>query len=84
MVDSLEGSHTFKWAHIGGEYGYNISHFKFEYEGEVEMNDCNDVYLYGFNYAGDLTGDCRVDVNDFALLVEDWLNCYNPDPNVCP
>jgi hypothetical protein len=41
------------------------------------------VKTYGFNYAGDLTGDCQVNLADLMLLIADWANCYNPQPGVC-
>ncbi len=78
-VNLFKGSHTFKWAHIGGGYGYDISKFKFTRTGDVIMNDCNDVNTYGLNYAGDLTGDCRVDEKDLALIVDNWLIYYDPN-----
>lgn len=28
---------------------------------------------------GDLTGDCRVDMEDFAVIARDWLLCNDPD-----
>lgn len=83
-VNLFKGSHTFKWAHIGTGYGYNISSFTFTRTGDVIMNDCNDVYTYGLNYAGDFNGDCRVDERDLALIVDNWLVCYDPNANNCP
>lgn len=78
-VNLFKGSHTFKWAHIGYNYGYDISHFRFTRTGEVIMNDCNDVYTYGLNYTGDLNGDCRVDYNDLTLIIDNWLINYDPN-----
>lgn len=83
-VNLFEGNHTVKWVCTGPEIYFDISSLKFWYAGEVEMNDCNDVYKYHFNYQGDITGDCHVDANDLALIVDDWLNCYSPDPTECP
>jgi hypothetical protein len=83
-VNLFKGSHTFKWAHIGGGYGYNISSFTFTRTSDVIMNDCNDVYTYGLNYAGDFNGDCHVDEKDLALIVDNWLVCYDPNANNCP
>lgn len=78
-VNLFKGNHTFKWAHLGYNYGYNISRFTFDRTGDVIMNDCNDVYTYGLNYAGDLTGDCHVDYNDLALIIDNWLANYDPN-----
>jgi len=41
----------------------------------------NDLYwLWPCGYlAGDLNGDCTVDINDFSTLASQWLDC-NIDP----
>ena len=31
----------------------------------------------------DLNGDCKVDLQDFALLTSEWLDCGFADPNAC-
>lgn len=83
-VNLFEGSHTFKWVSTGPELWFNIADFEFTRVDDVVMNDCNDVYKYGFNYAADYTGDCHVDEEDLALLVDNWLNCYDPNTDNCP
>jgi subtilase family serine protease len=35
----------------------------------------------GFTLSGDLNGDCRVDLDDFAILAENWLIDCTTDPN---
>jgi subtilase family serine protease len=35
----------------------------------------------GFTLSGDLNGDCRVDMDDFAILAENWLIDCTTDPN---
>lgn len=42
----------------------------------------NDVFfIYRCALQGDLTGDCIVDLADFAVLADTWLGCANPyDP----
>jgi hypothetical protein len=32
---------------------------------------------------GDLSGDCKVDLADFAILASNWLNCYLDPPSAC-
>ena len=35
--------------------------------------------------AGDVNGDCYVNLKDFAIIAGDWLKCGNPlDPNCVP
>lgn len=37
------------------------------------------------SFAGDLNGDCYVNLLDLSILADDWLNCGNPlDPNCTP
>jgi hypothetical protein len=35
-------------------------------------------FIYNCVLPGDLTGDCIVDLFDFAELADDWLGCANP------
>jgi len=83
LVNIFEGSHTFKWR-LTAPRDFNLSYFVFEYKGPIDISDCNDIYKYHFNYTGDLNGDCHVDFNDLDIMAEQWLICYDPDPNVCP
>jgi hypothetical protein len=86
-VNLFKGSHTIKWhmpyQGFGGSTGSNIMYLQFIRIGNVFMNDCNEVGLYGFNYTGDLTGDCVVDLKDLELMVDNWLICNDPDPTKC-
>ena len=43
------------------------------------------VEICEYKLAGDLNGDCRVDLLDLAILSENWLiNCFNtPDNPAC-
>lgn len=80
----FEGSHTFKWLQTTSDYGYNLQKFEFkQIKPSIVMDDCDEVYKYRLNYTADYTGDCHVDFNDLAVITDDWLNCYSPDPNDC-
>lgn len=61
-------------------------------ECSIEISDINDpnisdttdaaFTIYQCRLASDLTGDCVIDFNDFAILTTEWLDCGNPfDPN---
>ncbi len=76
-VNIFEGSHTFKWRLTDMAY-FNLAYFVFERVGPINISDCNDIYMYGFNYEGDLDGDCHVDFNDLKVITDDWLDCYSP------
>ncbi|MCE5185238.1 MAG: hypothetical protein LLF76_03835 [Planctomycetaceae bacterium] len=81
-INLFPGNHTIKWVTPQIRYN-NIVDFRLNYVGPVVMTNCTQVYTYGFNYAGDLNGDCRVDIDDLVLFVENWANCYNPEPGAC-
>lgn len=47
---------------------------------KVETLDCQALD----HFAADINTDCRVDLNDFALLIASWLDCYDPqNPAEC-
>ncbi|MBN1764483.1 MAG: hypothetical protein JW860_04435 [Sedimentisphaerales bacterium] len=74
----FEGNHTLRWFTPGQQY-HNIFELKVAHVGPVNMPTCQDVYDYGFNYIGDITGDCSVDLEDFAVLLADWTVNYDPE-----
>ncbi len=42
------------------------------------------IFKCSASLTADLSGDCYVDFDDFALFTSQWLNCGNPhDPNWC-
>ena len=87
QANLFKGSHTVKW-HFpfqgpGGSTGFNIVDVNFTRIGSIAMKDCNEVGFYGFNYPADLSANCTVGLEDFALAVDNWLICNNPDPNGC-
>ncbi|MFA5293613.1 MAG: hypothetical protein WC496_11330 [Phycisphaerae bacterium] len=69
---------------ITGISAHNIAGFQFEYVGPINMPDCNEVYRYGFEYAGDFNKDCKVDYKDLDILSQQWLSCIDPNENNCP
>jgi hypothetical protein len=53
---------------------------------DTKLSDVSDGSFTIFNcsreFAGDLNGDCYVDLMDLAILLQDWLTCANPlDPS---
>ena len=81
-INLFPGSHTITWKTPTIRYN-NIVDLRLNYSGPVVMSNCAQVRTYGFNYPGDLTGDCRVDMQDLALIIENWANCYDPQPGAC-
>ncbi len=77
VANLFEGTHILKWITPTNVYG-DIAHMRFTYLGKITMNTCADVYTYGKNYPGDITGDCRVDLEDLALMARDWAANYDP------
>ncbi len=45
-----------------------------DYETNTTFSTCAQVQASPLRLAGDVTGDCIVDINDFAESVERWLN----------
>ncbi len=39
--------------------------------------------VYECVLTGDLTGDCRIDLNDLAIMAASWLECANPYDLTC-
>lgn len=55
--------------------------------GDSTLSDVSDGTFTIFQclktLAGDLNGDCYVDILDFAILAGDWLQCGNPFDAAC-
>ncbi len=78
------GIHTVGWQlPTGTNYGFNLIYLHLVRTGDISMNNCGEVGLYGYNLPADLSGNCSVGLEDFALAVNNWLICNNPDPNGC-
>ena len=75
QVALFAGTHTLRWEE--GYTGANVYSFLFTYLGPVEPADCAEVYAYGWQPVGDLTGDCRVNLDDLVLVVAEWAADYN-------
>jgi hypothetical protein len=45
--------------------------------------NCSEVIAAGHRLAGDIDGDCRIDLNDIAVLVVNWLACNDPKNGSC-
>jgi hypothetical protein len=43
---------------------------------------CTDV-LPGYQLAGDVNADCRIDMADFTMLASSWAACNDPDDPLC-
>ena len=55
----------------------------FVFEGTRDPIDCNEVKSLGYVIDGDLSGNCRVDMADLALMVLEWLDCIEPFEDFC-
>ena len=52
----------------------------------IEMDDCQEVQDSGYRLFADLNGDCKVEIEDLLLLVDQWLSS-SPEsvlPNYSP
>ena len=72
----------------GGNVGYSL---KQTIDGGYIITGwtINDLYLVKVaadcinQPQSDLTGDCKTDFRDFAIMASEWLNCGQYDPNDC-
>jgi len=48
-----------------------------------QPKDCADVMSRGLTLPGDLNGDCKVDLDDFAILASQWHLCNTPGAAGC-
>ena len=44
---------------------------------------CEEVIFAGYQNTADLSGDCRVDLEDFAMMATSWLYCNDPIDTGC-
>ena len=44
---------------------------------------CEQAKQMGYEQAGDLDGDCRVNLNDFAIFAAEWASCFDPENVNC-
>jgi hypothetical protein len=45
--------------------------------------DCTEVSTLGYKQAGDISGDCYVNLLDLTNIIQDWLKCVKPDDPLC-
>ena len=49
----------------------------------IEPKTCEEVDRYGWSLASDVYRDCHVDFQDYAMLIEDWRQCNDPNNADC-
>ncbi|HOK67456.1 MAG TPA: hypothetical protein PK054_10175 [Anaerohalosphaeraceae bacterium] len=76
-VNLFAGIHELKWANT--QLYFDVVRLRLTYEGPISLDNCSDVYLYELEPAGDLNQDCRVDLEDLSVLVNNWLVNYDPE-----
>lgn len=77
LINLFAGMHTLRWESTD-YHGDNIGGISLVYVGGITLNNCEDVYTYGENLAGDINRDCRVNLEDLVLILDEWTNNYNP------
>jgi hypothetical protein len=77
LINLFAGMHTLRWESTG-YHGDNVGGISLVYAGDITLEDCDDVYKYGYNLAGDLNRDCRVNLEDLVLIAAEWAQNYNP------
>ena len=76
-INLFTGTHTLRWENT--QNYFDVVQLRLTYEKEITLETCEDVYLYGLEPAGDLNEDCRVNILDLEIIVENWLVNYDPE-----
>jgi hypothetical protein len=79
----FEGDHTITWRLTGDIY-FDVNNLFLDRIGDVNMANCDDVYFYQLDYVSDYVQDCSVDAEDLALIVDHWVECFDPNEDNCP
>ena len=64
----------------GSVSGDNIGYLNFL---EVVPNNCEAIVAAGYSFAGDMSGDCEITFEDYAMIAEDWMHCNDPTDESC-
>jgi hypothetical protein len=78
-INLFQGTHTLRWACT--QLYFDVVRLRLTYVGAITLQNCDDVYLYGLQPAGDLNHDCRVNMADFVDVAANWLTNYDPEAN---
>ncbi len=46
-------------------------------------DNCEGMQAAGYTISGDLNQDCKVDLQDILIFLQDWLRCYDPEDSDC-
>ncbi|MBN2513024.1 MAG: LamG domain-containing protein [Sedimentisphaerales bacterium] len=76
------GTYIFRLTINDGVYGLEGNIFK-TVTIQVNEADCAQVKADGLLMASDINEDCRVNLDDFALIALDWLKCNDPQDPDC-
>lgn len=79
---SKSGTYTLRLTINDGVYGMSGAIYK-DVTIVVTDANCEKVKIDGLLLAGDINEDCRVNINDFALMALDWLRCNDPQDINC-
>ncbi len=76
-INLFTGTHTLRWENT--QNYFDVVQLRLTYDRDITLETCEDVYLYGLEPAGDLNEDCRVNISDLEIIVENWLVNYDPE-----
>lgn len=78
------GKGYLRWS-LGNDIYFNLAGLElYNIQVPPQMDDCDDVYFYKYNYLSDYVKNCRVDEDDLLKIVENWVSCYDPNTANCP
>ncbi|MEN6308936.1 MAG: hypothetical protein ABFD91_14400, partial [Anaerohalosphaeraceae bacterium] len=76
------GTYTFRLTINDGVYGLTNNIYR-EFTIKIEQATCERVKTDGLLMTGDINADCKVNLDDFALIALDWLKCNDPEDPDC-
>lgn len=53
------------------------------YTGPATPTSCEEAWLLGYGLPEDLNKDCEVDIKDIEMLLQEWLECNDPEDSGC-
>jgi hypothetical protein len=87
-----KGPYTF-WNYLNPQTALELGGIEIVTTGTVVADDirmfvptpanCQSYALLGYVLDGDVNGNCKADMSDFALIGQDWLNCNDPLESTC-
>ncbi len=80
---TAENWNTYYYVVKAVDIGSNESGYSNEASATPDFQNCDDVIAGGYGFVSDLTGNCYVDTEDLAIIVQYWLETDCASYNDC-